>query len=281
MKTTIVCGLFLSLATLIIGCATHRPSILQRSIWEDKSLISEKIQGEVQTLSLQEIWETLLSSNANLYTFRSKVDIVLDTPDLKGPLHCKGSIVYEKPNSLRIIGSRFFTTLFDISSDGDKFWLHIPMEKKLYTGTHDTYHRIEMLGMNIFPADIVNLFNYKEVLVGEKLALETWPTYWLVHLLDMDTRFLNLQGKVSLDRVNAEVFRSDFFHADGSVRLQALFTNYTTIEGCRVPQRIDVRWPSYNTTLGITFSHIDVNLPLNPKIFTPSIPTGVHVIDLN
>lgn len=281
MKTPIVCGLFLSLATLIIGCATHRPSILQRSIWEDKSLISEKIQGEVQTLSLQQIWETLLSSNANLHTFRSQLDITLDTPDLKGPLHCKGSIVYQKPNSLRIIGSKFATTLFDISSDGDKFWLHIPMEKKLYTGTHDTYHRIETLGMNIFPADIVSLFNYKEVLVGEKLALETWPTYWLVHLLEMNTRFVNLKGKLSLDRVNAEVFRCDLFNEDGSIRLQALFTNYTTVKGCRVPQRIDVRWPSYKTVLGITFSHTDVNLPLNLKVFTPSIPRGVQVIDLN
>ncbi|MGQ3684324.1 MAG: hypothetical protein ACUBOA_04820 [Candidatus Loosdrechtia sp.] len=281
MKTPAFYILYLALATLVIGCATYRSPIMQRSIWEDKTLILEKIQGEIQTLSLQEIWETIISSNADLRTFRSQLDITLNTPGIKGPLHCRGSLVYQKPNNLRIIGSKFLTTLFDISSHDDEFRLHVPPEGKLYKGTLDTYHKIETLGMHIFPADIVSLFNYKEVLTGEKVALETWPTYWLVHLLEMDTRFVNLKGKLSLDRVNADVFRCDLFNTDGSIRLQALFTDYTTVEDCRVPQRIDVRWPSYETTLGITFSLIGVNIPLDPKVFTPSIPGGVQIHHLH
>lgn len=281
MRRYIFQSLFSVLTAFAIGCATYRTPALPRSIWEEPSPILQNIQGEAKSLSLQQIWEVLISRNADLKTFRANVDITLDTPDIKGPLHCSGLILYQEPKNLRIIGSKFATTLFDITSDGTNFWLHIPTEKKFYTGTCNTFHRIEELGINIFPADLVTLFNYREILAGKNAALETWPTYWLVHLLEMDKKFVDLTGNLSLDRVNAEVFRCDLFNPDGSIRLQALFTNYTAYNDCRIPQKIDMRWPSYKTTLGIVFSHIEVNTPINPKVFTPAIPGGTQVINLN
>ncbi|MCF6158335.1 MAG: DUF4292 domain-containing protein [wastewater metagenome] len=277
----IACCLSLVGILLGSGCATYRAPAVQRSVWDDPSPILGNIQGEVKSLSLQQIWQILLTRNSNLNSFRANADIVLDTPDIKGSLRCRGLIVYQKPENLRIIGSKFTATLFDILSTGDKFWLYIPMEKKLYTGSSDTFHRIETLGINIFPGDIATLFNYKETLIGEKLALETWPTYWLVHLLDMDTKFVNLKGNVSLDRINAEVFRYDLFNPDGSVRLQALFTDYGTYDGCRIPQEVHVRWPRYETTLTITFSEVAVNISLDPKVFTPTISKKVQTIHLH
>lgn len=274
---------FLFSVTLIAGCATYRAPALQKSIWEDTSYILRDIQGEVRDLSLQEIWEILISNNANLTSLRSNVDITLSTPDLKSPLRCNGLVLYQKPRSLRIIGSKFATTLFDIVSDGNKFWLYIPVENKVYTGTCNTSHKIEALGVNIFPGDIVSLFNYQEHLAGKRPALETWPSYWLVHLLEleMDREYLSLKKNLSIDRVNAEVFRCELFNTDGSIRLQAIFSNYITHNGCRIPQRIDARWPEYSTALGIAFSHITVNTEFNPKVFTPTIPKGAHVIGLD
>lgn len=281
MKTYSKRGFFLLFATLIAGCATYRAPALQKSIWEDTSFVLRNIRGEVRDLSLQEIWEILISNNSNLTSFRSNVDITLYAPDIKGPLRCSGLILYHKPESLRIIGSKFATTLFDIISDGNTFWLYVPSENKVYTGTCNTSHKIEALGINIFPGDIVSLFNYQEGLSGEKPALETWPSYWLVHLLEMDKEYLNLKRNVSIDRINAEVFRCELFNTDGSIRLQALFSNYTTHNGCRIPQRIDAQWPEYSTTLGITFSHIAVNTEFNPKVFTPAMPKGAGVIILD
>jgi len=179
------------------------------------------------------------------------------------------------------MGSKLATTVFDISSDGNKFWLYVPLENKVYTGACNTFHRIEALGINIFPGDMASLFNYKEILEGEKPTLETWPAYWLIHMLEMDKEDVNLKGNLLVDRVNGEVFRCELFNADGSIRLQAVFTNYATYKECRIPQRIDVRWPAYDTTFSITFSNIVVNGELDPKVFTLAIPKGAQTITLD
>ncbi|MFN3532505.1 MAG: LolA family protein [Candidatus Brocadia sp.] len=280
MKTYVIVGLFL-FVILSSGCATYKSQALQRPIWEDTSAILGNIQGDIQNLSLQQIRDTIISNNSKLTTFRANVDLTLTTSDVKGPIRCTGLILYQSPRSFRVLSSKFATTLFDMSSDGNRFWLHIPLENTVYTGSSNTFHRIDALGINIFPGDMASLFNYKEILEGKKPTLETWPAYWLVHMLEVDKEDVNLKGNLLIDRVNAEVFRCELFNSDGSVRLQAVFTNYTTQKECRIPQRIDVRWPAYNTTLSITFSNITVNGMLDPKLFTLSIPKGAQVITLN
>lgn len=280
MKTYVICS-FILLVVLSSGCATYKTPAPQRPIWEDTSAILRNIQGEIQNLSLQQIRDTLTSNTSKLTTFRANVDLTLTTPDVKGPIRCTGLILYQSPRSFRALGSKFATTLFDMSSDGNRFWLHIPLENTVYTGPSNAFHRIEALGINIFPGDMASLFNYREILEGKKPTLETWPAYWLVHMLEVNKEDVNLKGNLLIDRVNAEVFRCELFNSDGSVRLQAVFTDYTTLNGCRLPQRIDVRWPAYNTTLSVMFSQITVNGLLDPKLFTLSLPKEAQVITLN
>jgi outer membrane lipoprotein-sorting protein len=280
MKIFVICGLFL-FVILASGCATINAPALQKPIWEDTSIILRNIQGKTKDFSLQQIRDILVSKSSKLTTFRANVDLALTMPDVKGPIRCSGLIVYQSPRSFRILCSKFATTLFDMSSDGNKFWLHIPLENRVYTGASNTFHRIEALGINIFPGDMASLFNYREILEEKKTTLEIWPAYWLVHMLEVDKEDVNLKGNLLIDRVNAEVFRCELFNADGSIRLQAVFTNYTTQKECRIPQRIDVRWPAYDTTLAITFSNITVNSAIDPKLFTLSIPEGARVITLN
>uniref|UniRef100_UPI004026657B hypothetical protein n=1 Tax=Candidatus Wunengus sp. YC61 TaxID=3367698 RepID=UPI004026657B len=254
---------------------------MQKPIWEDTAAILRNIQGKPQNLSLQQIRDAIISNGSRLTTFRANIAMTLTAPDLKGPVRCTGLILYQNPKSLRAMGSKFATTMFDISSDGNKFWLSVPLENKVYTGACNTFHKIEALGINIFPGDMASLFNYREILEGEKPTLETWPAYWLIHMLEMDKEDVNLKGNLLVDRVNGEVFRCELFNADGSIRLQAVFTNYATYNECRIPQRIDVRWPAYDTTFSLAFSNIVVNGKLDPKIFTLAIPKGAQTITLD
>ncbi|MBI2471625.1 MAG: hypothetical protein HYV59_10355 [Planctomycetes bacterium] len=266
---------------LASGCATFKTPVSQKAIWEDTSAILRNIQGKPQSLSLQQIRDKIISNSSRLTTFRANIAMTLTAPDLKGPVRCTGLILYQNPASLRAVGSKFATTLFDISSDGNKFWLYVPLENKVYSGTCNAFHRIEALGINIFPGDMASLFNYKEILEREKPTLETWPAYWLIHMLKMDKEDVNLKGNLLVDRVNGEVFRCELFNPDGSIRLQAVFTNYVTYRECRIPQRIDVRWPAYDTTFSIAFSNIVVNGKLDPKIFTPAASKGAQAVTLD
>jgi outer membrane lipoprotein-sorting protein len=239
------------------------------------------IEGKAQNLSLQQIQDTLISNNSKLSTFRANAEMILTTPDNNGPIRCKGVVLYQSPDSLRVMGSKLATTVFDMSSNSNKFCVYVPLENRVYTGTCNTPHKIEALGINIFPGDMASLFNYRSILEGKKTMLETWPAYWLVHLLEMEKDAINLKGNILIDRINADVFRCELFNSDGLVRLQAVFTNYTNQTGCRIPQRIDVRWPVYNTTLSITFSNIIINNVLNPKMFTLTIPEGAQTINID
>ncbi|OQY99366.1 MAG: hypothetical protein B6D35_09305 [Candidatus Brocadia sp. UTAMX2] len=280
MKTSIMRGFSLFLV-LMSGCATYKTAVSPKPVWDDASAILANIQGERKNLSLQEIRDTLISHSSRLTSLRAKTDLALTTPDVKGPVRCTGLILYQSPRNLRAMGAKFATTLFDMSSDGNRFWLYIPSENLAYTGESNTFHKIEALGISIFPGDMASLFNYREIVRGQRPTLETWPAYWLLHMLDVEKEEVNLKGNLLVDRVNAEVIRCELFNPDGSVRLQALFTDYTTQNDCRIPRKIDVRWPAHNTTLSITFSDIVVNGALDPKLFTLSIPEGAQIITLN
>lgn len=278
MKIYIICSFLFSIV-LITGCATY-PTI-QRPIWDDTPAILSNIQGKTQDLTLGEILEKVISHNSNLFTLRSNVEMTLTTPDDKGPIRCTGIILYESPKSLRVIGSKFATTLFDLSSDGSNFRLYIPLENKVYTGNCNTFHKIEVFGINIFPGDMVSLFNYKEILEAKRPILEIWPAYWLIHMLEVNNESIDIKGNLLIDRIHVDVFRRDLFNPDGSVRLQAVFTDYITLKECRIPQRIHVRCPGNNAALSITFSNITVNGMLDPKVFTLSIPKEVQIVILD
>lgn len=271
--------IFLLSIVLITGCATY-PTV-QRPIWDDTSAILSNIQGKEQDLTLEEILEKVVSNNSNLLTLRSNVEMSLITPDDKGPIRCTGIILYENPKSLRVIGSKFTTTLFDLSSDGARFRLYIPLENKVYTGSCNTFHRTEVFGITIFPGDMVSLFNYKEILEAKKPTLEIWPAYWIIHLLEINGESIEVKGNLSVDRVHVDVFRRDLFNPDGSIRVQAVFTDYITLKGTRIPQKIHVRWPGNNAALSITFSNITVNEVIDPGVFTLSIPKEVQMISLD
>ena len=277
MKLSIIKRVFL-FAIVLSGCAGSKSAIMQRSIWEDTSAILNSTGGEAQNLSVQQIKEVLIDNNSKLTTLRAKAKITLTAPESKGPVTCTGLIVYETPNHLRVIGSKLATTLFDMSTDGNTFWIYVPSEKKVYTGSSNALHKVNSSGTGISPNDMAGLFNLKDILGGESTVLEIWPYYWVVHAIDTNEGKINLKGKLLINRSNTDTFRCETFNPDGSVRLQAVFTDYSDFDSCRLPQRIDVRWPTYNTSMGITLSDIIVNSPIDSKIFTFTIPNGVEAV---
>ena len=266
---------------LASGCATYKAQVTQKLLWEDTSGLLRNVQGDVKNLSRQQITENLISNSSKITTLRANIDITLTTPDAKAPLRCNGLILYQNPNNLRAVGSKLAATLFDIYSDERKFYLYIPIENKVYTGSSNAFHKIEVLGINIFPGDMAYLFNHREILEGYEPVIETWPFYWLLHLMEAKETNINLKGNLLIDRINADIFRCELFEPDGAVRLQILFTNYVSMAGCKVPQRIDVRWPKYDTTLNIIFSDVILNKKLDPKVFSFAKSEGVEVITLD
>ncbi len=108
--------------------------------------------------------------------------------------------------------------------------------------------------------------------------METWPTFWLVHILEQE--FVPY-GRLSVDRIDNTVTELTMFKPDSSVRVQATFSDYAEINGQSIPKAIQINWPDTNTNLTLNLNNITINEPLNPEIFRFKKPKRAEIVEIN
>lgn len=99
-----------------------------------------------QTFSLQELIEQINSANARIQSLYLEseggagFEATLRESRDQTARFVNGDIVaiYLAPDKLRLKGKKAGAgDVFDLGSDGERFWLHLPTEKQLYTGTFE------------------------------------------------------------------------------------------------------------------------------------------------
>ncbi len=111
--------------------------------------------------------------------------------------------------------------------------------------------------------------------------METWPTFWLVHILDRRSKEFVPYGRLSVDRIDNTVTELTMFEADSFVRVQAYFSDYVEISGQIVPETVQIHWPDTRTTLTLNLNNIIINEPLKPEIFQFKKPKRAEIIETN
>lgn len=248
-------------ATLLTGCAAveHVPA------------------GPPKVLTVEEVREGVTSNSKKISTLKAKAKITFMSRDLKDPLNCTGYIRLERPKRLRIICSKLFSTIFDVVSNGSEFWLYVPKEKKLYRGRSD--QDIRYLGLRFSPNEIAGILENGEVFQDSTVtSFEVHAEHWHIDL--MNPRELT-QHHLVVDRYNLNLVRFETYNPDGTLRMKALFDDFEDIDGCNIPERIEVYWPRRNTKLIIRLKDVRLNEELNPNIFRFTKPENVDVIRLS
>ena len=254
------------------------------------SWMLQKPAGRIQNLSLEQIKDTLGSDNTKFTTLKARAQITVDTPDINGPLFCEGYIRLQRPNKLRVIGTKLTLTVFDMLTAGETFWLYLPSEKKVYTGRCNSIHQLAKLDVNILPDDIAMLLDYNDALtpgtiltkdVNRIHSLETWPGLWLIHLIDSNNGTATLRANLYVDRVSVNVVRYDIFGTGGNIRVQALFDDYARFDNSAIPQRIAIFWPHEDTKLTLSLTDIATNEQIDPKVFQFSKPKTAEIVSLD
>ena len=257
-KTLIFILLFLP-----IGCATQKA----RPYIGDKLLDRPGIDlSKVQTLSFTEVKETIRTERSRFNTLKAKADITITSPEIKGEFRCKGVVRFQKPGKLRVIGSKLASTVFDMLSDGEDYWFHLPKEKVVYTGKYDTVRKTDT-GAYLFPDDIAALLEYDKLFEGRLAYMETWPTFWLVHVLDRRDDAVVPYSRLRVNRVDNTVTELTMFKPDSFIKAQASFHDYAEVNGQSIPEAIQIHWPDTNTTLSLHLNNIFINEPLKPEMF--------------
>lgn len=277
----------------LAGCAAVHPGTPVASDLTGLSWMLQRPSGRVQNLSLEQIKDTFRSDNTKFTTLKAKAQITVDAPDVDGPLFCEGYVRLQRPNKLRVIGTKLTLTVFDMLTDGETFWLYLPSEKKVYTGRCKHYvptQSVGTSGFNILPDDIAMLLDYNDALtpgailrkdVNRIHSLETWPGLWLIHLIDLNNGTAALCANLYIDRVSVNVVRYDIFGTGGNIRAQALFDDYTRFDNSAIPQRIAIFWPHEDTRLTLSLTNIVTNEQIDPNVFRFTKPKSAEIVSLD
>ena len=272
VKTLIFILLFLP-----IGCATQKA----RPYIGDELLGKPGIDlSKVQTLSFTEVKETIRTERLRFTTLKAKADITITSPEINGEFRCKGIVRFQKSGKLRVIGSKLARTVFDMLSDGENYWFYLPKEKVVYTGKCNTVKKRDASAY-IFPDDIAAVLEYDKLFEGRPTYMETWPAFWLVHVLDRRGDAVVPYSRLRVDRIDNTVDELTMFKPDSFIRAQASFHDYVEIDGQSIPESIQIHWPDTDTTLNLNLNNIIINEPLKPEIFLFKKPKKARIIETN
>ena len=86
-------------------------------------------------------------------SLRADVVIGLASESWSGAGTCQGRVAARRPDSLRLLGYAAVATVFDATTDGDKFWLYLPMLERAITGKAEQESLLAALP--IMPTEIV------------------------------------------------------------------------------------------------------------------------------
>jgi len=276
LKTFIIKAILFILLTFPVGCATHRA----RPYIGDELLDKPGIDlSKAQTLSFTKVKETIRSERLKFATLKAKADIVITSPEINGEFRCKGVVRFQKSGKIRVIGSKLARTVFDMLSDGENYWFYLPKEKIVYTGKCDTVKKRDTSAY-IFPDDIAALLEYDRLFEGRSAYMETWPSFWLVHVLDLNGRKVVPYSRLRVDRIDNTVTELTMFKPDSFIRAQASFHDYAEINGQSIPKAIQIHWPDTNTTLTLNLNNIFINEPLKPEIFQFKKPKKAEIVEI-
>jgi len=263
---------FLSLL-IFIGCATQKA----RPYISDKPDVD---LSKVQTLSFQQVKETIHAEQLSFTSLKAKADIIITSPEINGEFKCNGVVRFQRPGNLRVIGSKLASTAFDMLSDGENYWFYLPKEKVIYTGKCNTVKKPNT-NAYIFPDDIAAILEHDRLFEGRQSYMETWPAYWLVHILEKSHGEFVPYGRLKINRIDSTVTELTMFKPDSFVRAQASFYDYTKINDQILPETVQIHWPDTNTTLTFNLKNITVNEYLKPEIFNFKKPRKAKIVEVN
>ncbi|MFQ5963647.1 MAG: outer membrane lipoprotein carrier protein LolA [Candidatus Scalinduaceae bacterium] len=262
---------------LSFGCATHKTKPLVRNELIHKSEIDI---SKIKDLSFLQVKENLVLEGRKLTTLKAKADITIITPERNGTFRCKGVLRFQRPNKIRIIGSKLAITAFDMVSDGESFWFHLPKQKVVYTGksnmTRKTHNNAYM-----FPDDIAVLLDYDKLFEGKPAFMETWPTFWFIHVFDKEGGEFTPFSRLKVDRTDNTVTELTLFNTDSSIKAHAFFNDYTKIDSQIIPRFVQIDWPETNTTLSLNLNNLSINETLKQEIFQFKRPRKTDIIIIN
>ena len=286
-----LCVLALALPALT-GCASLFIS--------KRKLLVPIAPASVQTASadqlvaeLNQSWDKFQSLTATVDVLAShlktKEGVATDYPNFRV------NLLLRKPNALRVLGHApiIQTTLFDLASDGTRFTLVVPPQKKVFEGLNASKGTSDKWYENLRPDPLFNsmvirgldsgdfYFVISESVTEDDPAnkrLLLHPEYVLnIVRKKPDSQELFPVRVIRFHREDLLPYEQDLYDEQGVLSTQVVYGAYRDFGGTKDPGTITLKVPQNEYQLVMTVERVTANPSLTDDQFQIKIPEGYTI----
>lgn len=282
------CGLALPL--LLAGCSLF-PTTRHLPVPKAPPLVQTATPKEL-VAQLDDHWGALHNLTATVEIqateLKTSEGVEKDFPS------ARGYIVISKPQLLRVAGTYFGVTIFDMASNGNQFTLVIPSKNTAIEGSNTVTQKVANPLENLrpdffFDAIVVRGLDPDESymvsadtdtiedLAKKHLYIE--PEYVLTVMRrdpsDHD-EFIPVR-QVTFHRDDMRPYEQDLYDAQGTLTTVITYGTYAKYDAGMYPSRVLIKRPIEGIQLNLTVERVEENVKLPADEFEVKIPSGVKV----
>ncbi len=263
--TTTAATIVLALS-LLTGCATHTPKSTSAIL---------KVTPELA----KEIHDTIVLNESKIRTLKAKTSIKVKSQLLRVPTKLSGILMFKWPDSMRLITNKLVFTIFDMTYAGNQVWFNVPSERKVYTGLYNDKTVVSGFGISFKPYDVITIFNFNELFKKNEFYFDVDQDSWVMHIIDSDSKENSLLANLYIDP-NYNVRKYEMLDYNGNITTSILFDNHIDLDGCKVPQSVNIIWPKEKSSFQLLFKDFTVNKDLPDSVFQFSMPENSDMIPI-
>jgi hypothetical protein len=257
--------LALVLVATAAGCASSRPGATP------SEGVGSGAETDPKGKELQEeVRQSLESRVQGITSLRGRGYLWISSPDWQGAGQVNTIILSRRPDELRMRGLLPFSTVFDVVSSADRFFLYFPGEGEVWAGPPEEL--APLTGLPILPRDVITGIFAAPIVEAEGLTVTGSDPgrVWVEWILSGDTR---VRGEFS----RSPVLPREFSVLEGDrLRVRLQYDDYLLEPGGWWPRDITLRWPELETRMRIRFVEIELNPEFKPGSFVFDPPEGVE-----
>jgi len=193
-------------------------------------------------------------------------------------------LVGRRGGELYLKGSVAVVTALELVSSGERFWLRLPREKKIWTGSTSAP---EAVGQDadapyraLRPRDLMSALLPEPLVTGPTrlLAFEADPRAFALLLMHTPAgQPAEVLRRVWLDRATLRLVRLNTYALGGELRSEAHFAGWR--DG--FPHQVRVERLREGYSAAFEFDRLSINVPVPDRAFVPRLPENHTVIEVD
>ena len=207
---------------------------------------------------------------------------------------CRGWIVMEKPNRLRVVGQYLGVRVFNMASDGNTFTLVIPPKNKAIEGPNSVTKKSDNQFENLRPGFFFDAMIVRGVEPEDYYAqisdTETIEDAAKKHLYLMPEYVLSITRHatngskidtpvrvITFHRDDLLPSNQDLYDREGNLERQVTYSAYKSFGDSKFPTKVVIKRPLEGITIVLTVEKVDNNQKLPADEFIAKIPPGTTI----